>query len=434
LLAVTWLSQLADTTRSRGSTRQIAPGVAPLQFLIISSPTEKKVAWTTLENFASSDGRAFPLISSGLIEPKGLAIDHKNGFLYIADSGAKMIFRYTLLPVTSGTKPTLETSGVRLTVSQGHPVEWVTVDDAGNLFYTAPDTNNINKIPASTLEKIGNGLIQPSALQIVSEKTLEVKSMLAKRSPTAAPIELTDQPPEPPLIYSMYEANLNPHVSVPASIWADGADLYWTNGQNGKTAGTVVKGEVSPKSQLSKSGPSPFPATSLTNITDGAFGLAKANKFVFFSRNGLVPGTGLVSGLVEGTNLVIDITNRVVRPRGLAWDKDQTMYVADEDLGNIWSFPSGRLTSNMPMTKTVHLPGAFGLAIFSSKDQAYSDNQENVRRDNFDETSKEAMSKMKRNIFMETGRNYFTGLDASSREQGRLSSMTMMAAMLALFI
>jgi len=147
-----------------------APAIAPRQFLMVSSPSEKKVVWTTLQNFESSDGRTFALIDSGLDEPKGLAFDHKRGHLYIADSGAKKIFRYTIIVDLSGDTPNLSTTGVRLTITQGHAVEWVTCDDDGNLFYTAPDTNNINKIPAEVMRGVANGEFPPSVLQIVSEK------------------------------------------------------------------------------------------------------------------------------------------------------------------------------------------------------------------------------------------------------------------------
>jgi len=395
----------------------MAPGVDPLQFLIISSPTQKKVAWTTLQNFASSDGRAFPLVSSGLNEPKGLAIDHANGWLYVADSGANKIFRYTILTDMSAGKPTLVTSGVRVTVSEGHPVEWLTLDKDGNMFYTAPDTNNINKISAVTLAKMGDRGTRATDLVIVSERTLEDQSMLKgtipqeERNALQQGVMLADKPPEAPNIYSFYEASINPHVSLPTSIWADGADLYWTNGQAGKTAGTIVKGEANPRSHVGFHGSAPFPTTAITNISDGAFGLAKTNQFMFFSQNGPAPRTGLVTGLIMGTNIKIDVTSRLVRPRGLAWDQDQTVYVADEDEGTVWSFPAGRLTANMPLTKTVHLDGAYGMAIFSSKDQAFSANQRDVNRQTFneesqlkaatngDESSKTMMNQLKEAIF-----------------------------------
>merc|ERR1719162_1519939 len=87
-------------TASRGDSawnKFTAPRMQPSQFLIISSPKEKKVVWTKLDNFQTTEGRAFSLIDTGLSEPKGIAFDHINGYLYVADSAVKSIFRYTVL-------------------------------------------------------------------------------------------------------------------------------------------------------------------------------------------------------------------------------------------------------------------------------------------------------------------------------------------------
>jgi len=297
---------------------------------------------------------------------------------YIADSGAKAIFRYSLVPVLSGTAPSLTTSGVRLTVSKGHPVESVTIDDDGNLFYTNPDTNNINKIAAKVLEEIGHGAIKASDLQIISEKTMEaqllVSSLRTKKKPAQNTLPV-DLPPPRPYILSYYEARLNPRVSKPASLLADGKDLFWVNQKDGTTAGTIVKGEVNPKAVISTAGPQPFPAVALTNISDSAYGIGKTDKVVFFTRNGKEPYLGVLSALKLGTDIIIDLSKDLQGPRGLVWDRDNTMYVADETTGIIWSFPSGRLMANVPLAKVVHMQGAYGLAVFSSEDPGWHANQ-----------------------------------------------------------
>jgi len=358
-----------------------APAMADLQFLMTSSPTLKKIVWTTLKNFESSEGRAFSLVDSGLDQPKGLAFDHKRGHLYVADSGAKKIFRYTVLADLSGSQPVLSTSGMRLTITQGHPVEWVTVDKDGNLFYTAPDTNNINKISAEVLRRIEIGEYAASTLQIVSEKTFEAQKMAqsvidlkvkkAQLKSGVVPLP-TDPPSVKPHIFSMYEAKLNPHVSSPASVWADGPDLYWTNQESGTTAGTIVKGEIDPKSVSSKKGPKPFPAVAMTYVSDGAYGLSKTDKMMFFTRNGSIPETGLVSGMLLGTDIILDFVKSIAQPRGLVWDNKDTMYVADQGKGQVWSFPIGRMMSNVPITKAVSMEGAYGLVLLSSQDPCFA--------------------------------------------------------------
>lgn len=152
-----------------------APPMSPTQFLMISSPSRSKVVWTRLENFQSTEGRAYALVDSGLSKPKGIAFDHVNGYLYIADSGAQKIFRYTVLVDTSGGQPFLSTSGVQLTIMQGHPVESVALSDYGDLLYTAPDTNNINMITNKTMAEIATGRFSASELEIIPQKTVELE-------------------------------------------------------------------------------------------------------------------------------------------------------------------------------------------------------------------------------------------------------------------
>jgi len=367
------------------------------EFLLISSPAQHKVVWTNLQNFQSSDHRPFALVDSGLDTPKGLAFDHNKGHLYVADSGAKKIFRYTILTDSSGTRPTLTTSGVRLTVIEGHPVEELAIDDKGNLFYTAPDTNNINKIEAEVLHRLAKGEYSPSMLEFVSQKKLqaEVKAKVAVKKKEANSTNSTlpkDEPPPDARILSVYEASVNPHVSMPAGIATKGDKLYWTNAAEGKTAGTVVEGKTEPEmvedgedadsgNATSLAQIKPFKATSLTETSSGAYSIAMSEKVVFFTRNktGLAEGggeseAGVVSGLLMGSEIILDFVSDLARPRGLVWDKDQTVYVADQSGGHVWSFPVGRMMTHAPLTEAVEMEGAYGLEILSNKDPCFSKN------------------------------------------------------------
>lgn len=353
------------------------------QFLIISSPQEHKVVWSGLRNFESADGRAFALVDTGLDTPKGLAFDHKQGFLYIADVGAKKIFRYTVLTDTSGDRPTLTTTGVRLTIVEGLAVEWVAIDHEGSLFYTAPDTNNINKISREVLKKITTGEYTARSLQIVDQKTLQAQqkaedTLARKEASDNADALPTDAPAVQPHILSIYDASINTHVARPAAITAMGQNLYWTNAKDGLTAGTIVKGSIHPDtlernvSETSK----PFPAEVLTSVSDGAFGLSLSEKVMFFTRDNPKYGnkSGLISGLLMGTDIVLDFSTDLVKPRGLVWDQDQTVYVADNDGGSVWSFPAGRMMPHVPLTEAVKMSGAYGLVLLSDHDPCFTKN------------------------------------------------------------
>jgi len=233
----------ADVVHALSSDKSFTPP----GFLIISSPSLKQVLWTVRQNMQTKPGRAFPLIDHGLDQPKGLAFDQKHGFLYVADSGAQKIFRYTLIIDKSGAKPHISTTHLRLTLVQNcGPVEWVTLDDAGNLFYSSGRTNNINKISVEVMRELASGELQASALTLVSEKTLQAEQIAsrAKRLTSKNDALPTDPPPVVPHIYSIYEAKLIKLVARPGAICVDGSDLYWTNQENGVNAGTVVQGLV----------------------------------------------------------------------------------------------------------------------------------------------------------------------------------------------
>jgi len=70
--------------------------------------------------------------------------------------------------------------------------------------------------------------------------------------------------------------------------------------------------------------------------------------------------------------VLAEFATGLMSPRGLAWDGDQTLFVADEAGDTVYSFPVGRMTGDAPLAKSAQLRGAFGVAIFSSEDKAFS--------------------------------------------------------------
>lgn len=354
----------AQTLQRKG--RRNAP---PAHFLIISSPSEKKVVWTTLHedpSRGSIEGRALPLVTSGLVRPMGIAVDRKNGFLYVADAGQKKIFSFHLAIETVGNTKRLIAPGQQDIVCEGHAVESLTIDHAGNLFFSAPASKSINKISADVMKMIRLGHIQAGSLTVVSEKNLEEEEQAAK---TLAKVRQkegpgpTNAPKLQPHILATYEAKHDPQVSHLGSILADGDDLYWTNEKDGKKFGTVVKGEVDTHEHA---------AAALTKVSNGAYGLAKAHGTMFFTRNGTVPGTGLVTGfLLSDATIVLNFASSLARPRGLAFDGDETMYVADEASGRVYSFPAGVMMTDAPLAATVPMDGAHGLLFLSAADPCF---------------------------------------------------------------
>merc|ERR1719444_292879 len=84
---------------------------------------------------------------------------------------------------------------------------------------------------------------------------------------------------------------------------------------------------------------------------------------VFYSTN--TTGSGAVYGVMEdGTT--VPFVSSLVEPRGLVWDGDNTIYVADQATNKVYSFPAGRMMGDAPLTTSVVLDGPFGVALLSN--------------------------------------------------------------------
>jgi sugar lactone lactonase YvrE len=354
------------------------PQITSKEFLIISSPSMKKIVYTTLKNFESTYGRTYALIDSGLDRPSGIALDTVRGHLYVADRGVKEIFRYSLYVMHNKGRNEnhtywLRTDDTRLTILTGHIVEWVTVDSAGDVFYSAADTHNINKITAEVMTNLADGLFTASSLSIVTEMAQEALASERMTSETNTVTQLvTDAPPPAQQVLSIYDAAINPHVTVPGGVSTDGLRLYWANTKLGLTNGSVVLGQVNPMpppTLANGSDPQPFPVTPISHCSDVALGVVKGGPFVFFSTPRSAGGS--IFAVPENGGTEIAIVSGLSDPRGLAWDGGDTVYVADEGAGSVFSFPSGRLIEGAPLEKTVDLDGAFGLAVLTEMDEAF---------------------------------------------------------------
>ncbi|CAJ1341261.1 unnamed protein product [Effrenium voratum] len=279
--------------------------------------------------------------------------------MYVADSGAKKIFRFHVYQQNVGGSLQLSTDGVQLCVSQNVNSNWVSVDINGDVFYTDASTNTINRIPVEVIEKLTTGQYAASDLMLLSEKTLE------SGGGATSNVALSRY------VYSVYEGNVNPHVTTPGGVVSDGARLYWANTVDGTTAGVLVEGQVDPQLPQAKSGepvPTAFPSRVLSNTSSAGYGVTKSSKYVFLSS--VNEGVGVVYGVTEG-GVSFDLVGGLSTPRGLVWDGDQTVFVADEAAGVVYAFPAGRLMSDAPLTKSAVLTGAFGLALMSEQDKAW---------------------------------------------------------------
>lgn len=351
-------------------------GLTPDQFLLISSPKLSKICFAELRNFKAVDAQVFPLIDSGLLHPEGIALDRSRGYLYVNDYGARKIYRYTIKVNhdEEKVKNKMETDGVRLTIVEGIRSHWSSIDQHGNLFFSNDDTKAVNKLPFDTIQKIAGGDVAPSQLVMLSEQDQEAVSAAQSSARQNAQASNAGDEEDAPTynIFSLYEAEASPHISEPSGLYVDGPTLFWGNSQGGMTKGAVVKGQAEPQAPISggtrgSTGANTFPSETLANNTDQVRGVTKTrDALIYADSSHKVYAVGL-----SGAGGVFTLTDQIHSPRGLVWDGDNTVFVADSEVGRIWSFPSGRLSDGQPLDIAVDLDDAYGLALLQESDDGY---------------------------------------------------------------
>lgn len=342
--------------------------LTPKQFLLVSSPMEKKICYTALEDFkATPTGAVSPLIDAGLMSPQGIAVDKVGGYLYVADMDARKIFRYVLV-VKGGM---LMTTGVQMTMVTGKVPRWVTVDMNQNLYYSDPENGVVGKLDFGTMERIAAGEITAEELvsrQEKEEEALKAAEASANLAQMAVP---PTAPPEPkPEMMMLYQKGANPHVARPSGIATNGVNVFWGNEMSGTKAGSVVAGEtepIAPAVATSGEGQSSqaFSSTVLATNTNKVFGVTVTHSAVVFSD-----AARKVYGVPITGGPVATFTDQLEAPRGLVWDGDGTVYVADQAGSVVYSFPSGKLAATQT-SRVVDLHDAFGLALLSENDAGF---------------------------------------------------------------
>lgn len=332
--------------------------LTPVQFVFMSSPNRAKVSYTELRNFRSVLGKTHSLIDEGLRRPCGLAFDRWRGSLFVADQQQRRIYRYTIVakknPKASKDDGTyrLRASGPPITILLDHEVEWITVDRAGALYFTERSSNSVSKIPGEVVEEIASGRIAAEVLNRVYSASAS-SYMYAEGSFR---------------IETLYHAHKGfDRVNHPSGIAVDGMRLYWANMGNGTGGGVIVEG-MSSKPELSSSAMEERTSALAAN-TRSAYGLTSTHSMLLFS--GDQAGFGTVFGVGKFGGVVSAYVTDLGQPRGLIWDGDNTVFVADQQRNGIWSFPSGRPNHEAPLTKTVDFPDAYGVALVFKADPGF---------------------------------------------------------------
>jgi len=288
--------------------------------LIVSSPAQSKVFFSnTTESIADPndvelvlDAQGKPmvpplqmnmLISPAVVEePMGLAIERQkrmdvnlgyeveDRYLFVADAAPKKkcVSRFPLYESFGHF-----TAGPPQEVLRDKMVRWIAVDYLGNLFATCEETGEILKVPA---ENIRNNLLVP-----------------------------------PIVLYRSSGPN-GLQVTAPGGIAVDSFSLFWSNKVvGGPSTGSVVRGtSFMPAGRITM--PSVVPIAK--NADAGKdYGVCVAGQTVFYSEK-----KNKFYAVGKDGGAIAIISDQLKEPRGCAWDRDNTIYVADRKAGRIYSF------------------------------------------------------------------------------------------------
>lgn len=367
--------------------------LAPIQFLLVSSPYEKKVCWVEIEDTKARGGKVNPLIDAGLELPQDIAVDRVRGLLYVADVDAKKVLQYKIAVVSDdpdesdvkkATKRKMITDGIQLPIVEDVAARWLSVDpQQGHLFYTDQDRNSINKVDFETIKRIMNGDFAASDLNYIAEaeaQAAEAVLLAAKKGKRAPPV------PKPEIRELYSKASGDQHISKPAGLSTNGDDVFWGNEADGVSAGSLVEGETRPRaapinvktaamvdtggeSSTETAGITTYPKVHATN-ENKVFGVVVTHNAVIYTAE-----KSSVYGVPRGGGPVATFTETMETPRGMVWDGDGTVYVADQVGSTVYSFASGILpdASNQPeMKRTVSLNDAFGVALLTEDDPGFN--------------------------------------------------------------
>jgi len=362
----------------------------------MSSPVERKVSWCWLNDFKAVHQVIRPLVDSGLESPRGIAYASQGSFLYVADYSGKRILRYTIgirsieyVPGMYNYLPyELYVEGTATIILEGVTVQWVAVCAGGNLFYTVDSDQTVNFMSRETIMRVAAGELKPNQLKSVTQRESEALSA-AQTSATsgnttkrngAAAVQAADAAGS---VRILYQASATAFVHSPNGVATDGSYVYWGNSASstsatssassgnvsGQQTAAVARGSVMPQAPLTRepgSQPATFGALGLASNTAMAFGIACTRTGVVFTdRRQFIYGVPKTGGVVTTLTDVFDT------PRGVVWDGDSTVYIADYQGNTIQAMPVGQMEHGQSPSLTVNFNGPWGLTLITQWDPAF---------------------------------------------------------------
>eukprot|EP00933_Yihiella_yeosuensis_P050129 TRINITY_DN47895_c0_g1_i1.p1 TRINITY_DN47895_c0_g1~~TRINITY_DN47895_c0_g1_i1.p1 ORF type:complete len:503 (+),score=121.28 TRINITY_DN47895_c0_g1_i1:130-1509(+) len=384
------------------------PPAAPPRFIIMSSPRERKVSWAQVsDDFKAVGGHVKPLVDAGLALPQGIWYDPQRSRLFVADPSLKKILSYYI--EVDRCLSQLDKIGVFGTGANADPMatdasspgsplacdlewnlvalepviildnviaSWVTMDAKGHLYYTDQEKKSINRIDAALMSDILRGDIKSSEVKRRSQEEAAAFVAMAEgarqmqiggaKSNSSSDSDEEEQAIFETSVIEIFQASLSDNVAAPASIASDAVDVYWTNEDDGEKAGTVAAGAASPEATAAGTGAAATGA--LTKAGNKGYGIAVTYNAILYSDAGA--GVYGIPKFAGGHGKPKTLNNGFILSRGLAWDGDGTVFVADGGASMVYAMSCGRLVEGQPLFPVTPMNDVFGVAVIKPTDHA----------------------------------------------------------------
>jgi len=199
--------------------------------------------------------------------------------------------------------------------AQNIEARWVAVDGVGNLFFSDETANVIQKVPATNVLR---GVPTPEVL---------------------------------------YDGKTVSHVMEPGGVAVDNFRVFWTNKAMGPQAGSVVEGKEDPADDAEAADVHP-----ISRNAQKVYGVCLSQNNVYYTDS-----QKFLYGVKKNGGAIATVSDKLLGPRGCAWDGDGTVFVADKSGNAVYSFPGNMHTlAPAQLTKAVDIEDAYGLAVIQA--------------------------------------------------------------------
>merc|ERR1719421_2546402 len=250
------------------------------------------------------DGPFEPLIDT-LEEPEGMAVNGTT--LYVADPGQAMVLAYDLIVHEHDGRDHLIALHERKAITKVD-AHWVTFGDK----LMVSDTGG---------SKIDN-ILNPSTADASAS-----------------------------MVFQGGDNGQTPAVSSPGGIASapGSGTVYWVNTASGSSKGSLVVGDFSDG----------FTSV-LATTGDISHGICLTESNIFYTAD-----SQIVYGVKRSGGNPVAVTTRLTKPRGIAYDGDGTVYVADKAQGKVYSFPANMDNlMDVDITDEGDVGDAYGVTVF----------------------------------------------------------------------